>query len=530
MKLRLHVQANNRSLDFEHAGPVVAMGRNPAGALVLEQDSPESVVSWEHARIDLALNGATVTDLQSTNGTFLNGKSLIGTARLALGDTVRLGQSGPLLKVAVLDLSAAPVVATPVARAAAPVARPVRSDKPVAPAARSDNKRAPARMSETRGILLSEIRRQSEAHGRRRRELAMLACIVFLMIAVLGGGLWVLRDHLGLVSKKADDAIVGTGELRDKVVALAGAVRAFRQELAGKFEAFEGQLANEEKHIAEQTAQLEKMAREDARRDQEQRKGLGKLDDLATSLDQLNEKLAKGNAKAAGAGGTAALAPRAATKAVSLKPGDRVELLFQGTSVVGSLVSITPEKVTLLIIGDQQRKDYPMKDVKAIQTRDGIFAFNTDTGTFESAVTFYRLNKSAGLFEKVESSADVYLAKDVVIENGPERYARALWASGPAGDICLGLPAPESKSPPAIEAKYLATIVTTQGEHTWNPERHDYDFKTHQARATDAKAATDKMWKEREEQRYKRLMEGYEAGTRRLKALAPLFWRSWWWW
>src|SRR3954454_3093354 len=108
MKLRLHVQADGRSYDFEHAGPTVTVGRNPAAALVLEQDTATSVVSWDHARIDLAVTGATVTDLHSTNGTYLNGQPLTGTAPLRPSDTLRCGQTGPALRVVVLDLATGP--------------------------------------------------------------------------------------------------------------------------------------------------------------------------------------------------------------------------------------------------------------------------------------------------------------------------------------------------------------------------------------------------------------------------------------
>src|SRR5205814_8428950 len=101
MKLRLLVQADGRSFDFEHAGPTVTVGRNPAASLVLEQDAPESVVSWEHARIDMAPTGATVTDLNSTNGSFLNGRPLAGTAPLRPGDSLRSGQTGPVPTVVV---------------------------------------------------------------------------------------------------------------------------------------------------------------------------------------------------------------------------------------------------------------------------------------------------------------------------------------------------------------------------------------------------------------------------------------------
>ena len=130
----------------------------------------------------------------------------------------------------------------------------------------------------------------------------------------------------------------------------------------------------------------------------------------------------------------------------------------------------------------------------------------------------------------METGVDTYLAKDALVEGGPDKVARALWALSSAGEKCLGLPIPESKSPQSIPAQYLKTVVTTQGEFTYSEEKRDYEFKSHQQRAADAKAATDQFWKEREEQRYKRLMEGYEAGTRRLRALAPLVWRRWWWW
>jgi uncharacterized coiled-coil protein SlyX len=544
MKLRLHVQADGRSYDFEHAGPAVTVGRNPAAALVLEQESAESVVSWDHARIDLAVTGATVTDLSSTNGTFLNSRPVTGTAPLRPGDTLRFGQTGPVLTVAALDLSAPPVPPAPKAKATpARVAASAAGVGPAAPltpprgmpaAATVPNgrakKAAPPAMSETRGILLEAIRQQSEAHTSRRRELGLVAVCVFLLIALLAGGLWVFGDRLRGVDRTAAAAAESAEKASGQVGKLTDEVKAINTRLdrvADQFGAIDRRLTDQEKQEAAQTAQLGQLARDMARQEEQRAKGQGKLDELATNLDQLNQKLAKSPARAADAPPPP---PAAARRAVSLKPGDRVEVLFRETAVVGSLVSVTAEKISLLIIDGSVRKDIPMKEVKAIQTRDGIFALNRETGGFESAVTFYRLNTASGTFEKMDAGVNVYNATDVVVENGPERFARALWAIGPAGEKCVGLPVPEYQSPPAIDAKYLKTIVTTQGEYTYSEEKRDYEFRTHQDRAMAAKAAKDQFWKEREEQRYKRLMEGYEAGTRRLQALAPLWWRRWWWW
>src|SRR5262249_61841523 len=93
MKVRLHVQDGPQSFNFEHAGPSVTVGRNPAGTLVLEQDTPASVVSWEHARIDLSPREATLTDLPATNGTYRNDQPVLGTGPLWPGDTVRFAVS-----------------------------------------------------------------------------------------------------------------------------------------------------------------------------------------------------------------------------------------------------------------------------------------------------------------------------------------------------------------------------------------------------------------------------------------------------
>ena len=50
-------------------------------------------MSWNHARIDLLPHGATISDLGSTNGTYLNEEILGGPAPLHPGDRVRIGDS-----------------------------------------------------------------------------------------------------------------------------------------------------------------------------------------------------------------------------------------------------------------------------------------------------------------------------------------------------------------------------------------------------------------------------------------------------
>jgi len=68
-------------------GRVLTIGRSPQADFPL--DSP--VVSRYHARVERTPQGATLTDLNSTNGTFVNGQRVTGAHRLKDGDVVQIG-------------------------------------------------------------------------------------------------------------------------------------------------------------------------------------------------------------------------------------------------------------------------------------------------------------------------------------------------------------------------------------------------------------------------------------------------------
>ena len=110
MQLRMTVQKSPKVTDeFRHSGPVVKLGRNPDGDLVVDHDA----VSWDHAKIDLTPYQATLTDLGSTNGTFKNSQRITDSAPLWPGDAIKLGQSGPTLTIVELDLTSQGAVPPP---------------------------------------------------------------------------------------------------------------------------------------------------------------------------------------------------------------------------------------------------------------------------------------------------------------------------------------------------------------------------------------------------------------------------------
>jgi hypothetical protein len=109
MKICLRIAAGSGTpTTFEHAGPVVRIGRDPDCELSLQGEA-STAVSRQHARIELGAGGATLTDLGSSNGTLLNDELLKEPAPLRVGDRIQLGYTGATLTVRELDLEAPPV-------------------------------------------------------------------------------------------------------------------------------------------------------------------------------------------------------------------------------------------------------------------------------------------------------------------------------------------------------------------------------------------------------------------------------------
>jgi hypothetical protein len=66
------------------------VGRGGQNDLVLSGDE---FASARHARIEMRGDGAWVQDLDSTNGTYVNGARVVGGRRLAAGDVLRVGET-----------------------------------------------------------------------------------------------------------------------------------------------------------------------------------------------------------------------------------------------------------------------------------------------------------------------------------------------------------------------------------------------------------------------------------------------------
>lgn len=83
----LHVLRQGHAPDTVHVRDGCLLGRGRDCDIVFDDAS----VSKAHARVHLADGAATIEDLDSTNGTLLNGRRLEGVAELRRGDRIGLG-------------------------------------------------------------------------------------------------------------------------------------------------------------------------------------------------------------------------------------------------------------------------------------------------------------------------------------------------------------------------------------------------------------------------------------------------------
>ena len=94
--------------DLAGVGREILIGRSATCTVPLRTVA-DTVVSKRHAVVAFDDAGAaTVTDLGSRNGTFVNGQQVRGPAMLRLGDRLMLGWHGPLLEVRVLGSASLP--------------------------------------------------------------------------------------------------------------------------------------------------------------------------------------------------------------------------------------------------------------------------------------------------------------------------------------------------------------------------------------------------------------------------------------
>lgn len=132
MKIRFQVRPSpTDTYSWECGDAQFEIGRGNDCKLRIQGDAGR-LVSTRHAQVELTPAGAFLTDLRSTNGTFLNGGRLTDRTALRIADQIQFGQGGPKLEVLAIELPTETPVVPGVLALPPAVPIPALSPAPVA--------------------------------------------------------------------------------------------------------------------------------------------------------------------------------------------------------------------------------------------------------------------------------------------------------------------------------------------------------------------------------------------------------------
>lgn len=510
MILRIQVEPpKGNPYEFLHGGPVVTIGRDPAAELHFDGPAQDNV-SWEHARITLTDKAATLSDLGSTNGTFLNNSAdRIKTCALRVGDVLRLGQNGPRLRILELALAAQPTVAPAEPR------RPPRYA--AAPAANSP--------SYTRQLLV-------QTQSRNRTTLAALSAIFLLLLLLIGTVIWLLNRQVDQVAARHEDTHRTVGEVKErqaiadkKLDELAADVRG----VATKMDDFNEKQVKER---AEDQKRFDKVidlaVREAARLTNEAQADMRRMLERGQQPDPRKQPVGNLYALNKALGGDAASTPE--EQPLEFKPGMLLSLRKRNSSNLKgvdyeniALVRITPESLILHLIEDRN-VEIKMEDIETIFVKNQMYQFNQVTKNFESGVVHYRLDRSSATFARLPKMEED-LSLNERGETQGERNVRCFVHRAGSG-LVLSLPKGAFGSL-SFEAKALREIITNKGVYVWSDEQRDYVFRGHLEIAKELEAERQKKSKEQYDADWQKRVQAYQAVTERIRA-ARRYWWGWW--
>jgi S1-C subfamily serine protease len=230
MRVELRITSGSRAGQRElFDKSVISIGRHPLNDLRFDPERDPDASS-RHAEIRILGDQATLHDLNSTNGTFVNGQRIAGERALFDGDLMSFGREGPAVEfhavtaVAATDRTGASGGA---AAAAPPAAAPSAPSAPAAPA-------APPRR-DTGARIADAVHAQT---GTLRKMVIGLGALV-----VIGAGTayWIgHRDSAQAQARvdellKRDDSLSAmfektVGSMRGRVAGLDSALAASRKE------------------------------------------------------------------------------------------------------------------------------------------------------------------------------------------------------------------------------------------------------------------------------------------------------------
>ncbi|MGD8279500.1 MAG: FHA domain-containing protein, partial [Gemmatimonadota bacterium] len=195
--VRVVLMDSKSGQQFDATGGRIRIGRGKECEMRPITDD-DTAVSRVHAEIVLKPDRRVVVrDAQSRNGTWVNGKQILGEERLRVGERLQLGPTGPDLMVAKLDVVGAGASAETPAGAGAAQAPSGKGDGSAARPAKEKGAKTPAAEPKKPGpvrrsfggkgatIFFNEMFQESSKKAARRTRIVIWSAVGVLVVAVI---------------------------------------------------------------------------------------------------------------------------------------------------------------------------------------------------------------------------------------------------------------------------------------------------------------------------------------------------------
>jgi len=196
MRVELRITSGSRAGQRElFDKSVISIGRHPLNDLRFDaQRDPDA--SSRHAEIRILGDNATVRDLESTNGTFVNGQRIEDERALFDGDLMAFGREGPAVEFHVVKEGAAsavpPAKAPPTGAKGPPAAPPAGAVRPARP--------APPRR-DTVARIADAVEEQT---GALRK---MVIALGVLVVIGAGAAYWIVHREAAQAQARVDELL-----------------------------------------------------------------------------------------------------------------------------------------------------------------------------------------------------------------------------------------------------------------------------------------------------------------------------------
>lgn len=269
MEIRItHLSGSRAGQDATYDSDTVTLGRSPSNLITFDPEK-DILVSGRHAKLIQTLDGWSVEDLGSTNGTFVDGERISTVTTLQPGSEIELGKGGARFRV---DWGAATVVTPLMGGAGASTPGPAEGRTvmmSMGAMQEGDSQAAPGMTPPTARVAAASV------PTKKKRSPVFLILFAFLVVVVLGIAVIALMPGESGTKKAASAKAAATttapkqanvdesAEIRQKLASQTAALERLQAEAkteqgsSAQASDLERQLREQQEMISELTRQLQ---------------------------------------------------------------------------------------------------------------------------------------------------------------------------------------------------------------------------------------------------------------------------------